>query len=89
MFERIFVARRKVEKKNTRRERVGGVFYGQGYYSAADAVIHTTSACVPGATSLVLDEERNFYALFYALIVRVATGKDTVIMNFLSPVPAG
>ncbi len=71
MFQRIFVARRKVEKKNTRRERVGGKFYGQGYYSAADAVIHTTSDCFPGAITLVLDEERNFYALFYALTVRI------------------
>lgn len=66
-----------------------GDFYGQGYYSAADAVIHTTSYCFPGATSLVLDEERNFYALFYALTVRVATKLETAIMNFLSTVPAG
>lgn len=62
----------------------GGV-YGRGYYSAADAVIHSTSVCFPGVTGLVLDAERNFYALFYALIARV---NGTVIMNFVSPVPA-
>lgn len=68
---------------------LGGVFIDRVYYSAAGAVIHTRSACFPGATSLVLDVERNFYALIYALIVRVETERDTVIMNFLSPVPAG
>lgn len=89
VFERIFVARRKVEKK-TRRERVGGFnfFNRQGYYSVADAVIHTTSVC-PGATTLVLAGKRNFYASFYALIVRVATEQGIVMMNSLSPVPAG
>lgn len=42
----------------------GFLFYGQGYYSAADAVTHTTSARSPGVTGPVLDEARNFYAAF-------------------------
>lgn len=66
-----------------------GGFHPQGYYSAVDAVIHSTSPCFPGVTGLVLDEERNFYALFYALILQEAAAQDAVIMTFLSPVPAG
>lgn len=88
VFERIFVARGKVEKK-TRRERVGGYFCGQGYYSLTDVVIRPITPCFPGARILALDEKRNFYALFYALIVRVATVLGLVMMNFLSPVSAG
>lgn len=88
VFERIFVARGKVEKK-TRRERVGGYFCGQGYCSLTDVVVRTITPCFPGARILALDEKRNFYALFYALIVRVATVLGLVMMNFLSPVSAG
>lgn len=88
-FERIFVARGKVEKKKTRRERVGGYFCGRGYYSLTDAVNRTIAPCFPGASSLALDKKRNFYALFYALIVRVATVVGLVMMNFLSPVFTG
>lgn len=39
-------------------------------------------AC-PGVGGLVLDEERNFYTLFYALIVRVAAEQDTHCHNEL------
>lgn len=66
-----------------------GDFYELGYSSAVDAVIHSTSVRFPGVRSLVLDEERNFYALVYAPIVPVAKAREAVIMNFLSPVPAG
>lgn len=76
MFERIFVARRKVEKKNKRRERVGGNFMDR--VTTVQLMLSSTPplSAFPGFTSLVLDEERNFYALFYALIARVATERE-------------
>ena len=82
-FERIFVARRKVKKKkNTRRERAGGDFMDR--VTTVQLMLSSTTplSAFLGATPLVLDEERNFYAPFYALMFQLSTEQELSRWSF-------